>query len=111
MTERVILINSFEVPESHAHGTRCFTYATSFVPDAAGSMRSLSGAGRRSPQGGVVGLRTGVDLGGEYSTEVPQQVRIWRDGDTRCGTVTCGDGRGWTCCLLFASRGQGFESP
>jgi hypothetical protein len=46
-----------------------------------------------------------------YSTEVPQQIRIWRDADTRCGTVTCGYGRGWTCCLLFASRGSGVRVP
>ena len=56
-------------------------------------------------------LRTGVDLGGEYSTKVPQQVRIWRDADTRSGTVTCGYGRWWTGCLLFASRGSGVRVP
>ena len=49
--------------------------------------------------------------GGEYSTEVPQQVRIRRDADTRSGTVTCGYGRGWTWCLLFASRGSGVRVP
>ena len=57
------------------------------------------------------GLRAGVDLGGEYSREVLQQVRIWRDVDTRSGTVTCGDGRRWTGCLLFASRGSGVRVP
>jgi hypothetical protein len=25
--------------------------------------------------------------------------------------VTCGDGRRWTCCLLFASRGSGVRVP
>ena len=46
-----------------------------------------------------------------YSTKVPQQVRIWRDADTRPGTVSCGDGRQCTCCLLFATRGSGVRVP
>jgi hypothetical protein len=52
-----------------------------------------------------------ADQGGEYSREVPQQTRICTDLDARAGTATCGDGRGWTCCLLFASRGSGVRVP
>jgi hypothetical protein len=59
-------------------------------------------------QSGVWPSRT---QGDEYSRKVPQQVRIWRDADTRSGTVTCGYGRGWTCGLLFASRGSGVRVP
>jgi hypothetical protein len=33
------------------------------------------------------------------------------DPEARPGTVTCGDGRGWTVCLLFASRGSGVRVP
>ena len=62
---------------------------------------------RRSPPGSP----EAVGSGGEYSTEVPQQIRIQTDADTRSGTVTCGYGRGWTCCLLFASRGSGVRVP
>ena len=47
----------------------------------------------------------------EYSRKVPQQVRIRRDADTRSGTVTCGDGRGWTWCPLFATKGSGVRVP
>jgi hypothetical protein len=65
------------------------------------------GAQRQSPQV----LRRAVGLGGEYSTKVPQQVQIWRDAEGRSGTVTCGYGRWWTCCLLFASRGSGVRVP
>jgi hypothetical protein len=64
---------------------------------------------RKGASGGPSrGLRRAVGLGGEYSTKVPQQVAIWRDVDTRSGTVTWGDGRWWTCCLLFATRSSGF---
>jgi hypothetical protein len=56
------------------------------------------------------GLRAVVDLRGDYSTEVPQQAWIRADPGGRPGTVTCGDGRGWTCCLLFASRGSGADA-
>jgi len=73
----------------------------------AGRMEACKGHRSGVPQV----LRRAVGSGGEYSTEVPQQVRIWRDGDTRSGTVACGDGRGWTCCLLFASRGSGVRVP
>jgi hypothetical protein len=70
-------------------------------------MEGAQGAQRRSAEAspGAVGSD------GEYSTKVPQQVRIWRDADRRSGTVTCGDGRQWTCCLLFASRGSGVRVP
>src|ERR1039457_253800 len=57
---------------------------------------------------------TGTDTGGrreKYSKEVPQQGRIRRDAEGRGRTVTCGDGRWWTCCLLFASRGSGVRVP
>ncbi len=52
-----------------------------------------------------------MDRGGEYSTEVPQPVRMEADHGRHSGTVTCGDGRGWMCCLLFASRGSGVRVP
>ena len=48
---------------------------------------------------------------GKYSTEVPQQGWIQADVAGRWGTVTCGDGRGWMWCLLFASRGSGVRVP
>src|SRR5882757_662037 len=60
------------------------------------------------------GTAAGTDAGGrpgKYSMEVPQQERMQRDTEGRPGTVTCGDGRGWTCCLLFASRGSGVRVP
>jgi hypothetical protein len=65
----------------------------------------------RGAQRSTAGRQSGRGPGWEYSTEVPQQVRIRRNADTRSGTVTCGDGRGWTCCLLFASRGSGVRVP
>jgi hypothetical protein len=46
------------------------------------------------PMAWVVPGGTFPDPAPGYSTEVPQEVRIWRDADTRSGTVTCGDGRG-----------------
>jgi hypothetical protein len=64
----------------------------------------------QAPESGK-GLRRAVGLGGGYSTEVPQQLRIWRDAHARPGTVTCGDGRRWTRCLLFASRRSGVRVP
>ena len=84
------------------------------LPCSTGSARLFvwwDGRGPRVAQQSPQGLRTSVNPGGEYSTEVPQQVRIWRDADTRSGTVTCGDGRGWTWCLLFASRESGVRVP
>ena len=44
---------------------------------------------------------------GEYSTEVPQRVWIPGDWQVRTGTVTCGDGRGWTCCRQMACKRSG----
>src|SRR5690349_4951109 len=52
-----------------------------------------------------------ADQGDEYSTEVPQQTWICTDLDTRPGTVTCGDGRGWTCCLFVCKQGVMGSSP
>jgi hypothetical protein len=46
-----------------------------------------------------------------YSTEVPQQVRTRMALLGRGRTVTCGHGRRWTWCLLFASRGSGVRVP
>ena len=70
-------------------------------------MRSLSGPGGDPRWVAQWSLRTDVNLGGEYSTKLPQQVRVWRDADTRSGTVTCGDGRRWTWCLLSQAGGRG----
>ena len=56
------------------------------------------------------GCLGGCDQGGEYSRKVQQQTRICTDPGARLGTVTCGDGRGWTCCPLFASRGSGVRA-
>ena len=75
---------------------------------------SYSGSAR-APSGEHNGLSHGIwavpDQGGEYSREVPQQTGIRMDPDARPWTVTCGYGRGWTVCLLFASRGSGIRVP
>jgi hypothetical protein len=71
--------------------------------DVPSALRRTSSSGWRSS--GATGTDAGVSAG-KYSTEVPQQERIQRDAEGRPGTVTCGYGRRWTCCLLFASRGS-----
>ena len=97
--------------EDQIGGTYAGSAATLLARDPVALSAGRTEARKGHSDGVRQGPRADVDPGGEYSTEVPQQVRIWRDADTRSGTVACGDGRGWTCCLLFASRGQGFESP
>ena len=47
---------------------------------------------------------------GEYSTKVPQPARTRTDWSGRCGTVTCGDGLGWTCCLQSEVRSSSLRS-
>jgi len=45
-----------------------------------------------------------LSTGGEYSREAPQRVRMPGDWRGLAGTVTCGDGRGWTCCRQMACK-------
>ncbi len=97
--------------EDQIGGTYAGSVATLLARDPVALFAGRMEARKVSSSGVRQGPRADVDPGGEYSTEVPQQVRMQRDADPRSGTVTCGYGRGWTCCLLFASRGQGFESP
>ena len=56
-------------------------------------------------QGFICGT-TGAPGGGwqRYSRKVPQQVRIQEDGQGCGRTVTCGYGRGWTCCREMACK-------
>jgi hypothetical protein len=63
------------------------------------------------PQRSAVGVWAAEDQGGEYSRKVQQRARICMDTQAHLGTVTCGDGRLWTACLLFASRGSGVRAP
>ena len=42
-----------------------------------------------------------------YSTEVPQRTRTEVVAEGRRRTVTCGDGRGWTCCRQMACKRSG----
>ena len=42
-----------------------------------------------------------------YSTEVPQRTRTEVVAEGRRRTVTCGDGRGWTCCRQMACQRSG----
>src|SRR5438128_7485040 len=70
-----------------------------------------SRSGRRDP-GGVHRESTATSLdccgsAGEYSRKVPQPTRTRAAEGERLGTVTCGDGRGWTCCLLMACKRSG----
>jgi hypothetical protein len=44
---------------------------------------------------------------GEYSTEVQQLTRTRAHSWGRGRTVTCGDGRGWTCCRQMACKRSG----
>ena len=41
---------------------------------------------------------------GEYSRKVQQLTRTRADLRGRGRTVTCTDGRGWTCCLVMACK-------
>ena len=43
---------------------------------------------------------------GSYSSEVPQRVWIPVDCWVLAGTVTCGDGRGWTGCRWMVCRSK-----
>jgi hypothetical protein len=59
-------------------------------------------------QKGQSGLMPGPLLPvGEYSTEVQQLTRTRTDLRGRGRTVTCGDGRGWTCCRQMACKRSG----
>ena len=48
---------------------------------------------------------------GRYSTEVPQQARTEAKLSGCPRTVTCGDGRRRTCCLLMACKRSGVRIP
>ena len=48
---------------------------------------------------------------GEYSTEVQQLTRTRAHSWGRGRTVTCRDGRGWTCCRQMACKRSGVRIP
>ena len=58
-------------------------------------------AGQASSSATASTLRHGWE---RYSTEVPQRTRTEVAAQGRVRTVTCTDGRGWTCCRQMACK-------
>jgi hypothetical protein len=69
--------------------------------------RSTDTAREYPSSAGVPGLLGQGRRGNLYSGKVQQPVRTSADWRAHSGTVTCGDRRGWTCCLLMACKRSG----